>query len=133
MPLQLQLDASHAIGQKVGGVFGVDRGVTSCVMLPAVMKWNSSVNAARQACILKAIQETGISGVFNRMDLRRSAGGLLKGYIRLGMPGRLTEVGVGREKWEFLAKETMTDPWTQTNPRKTNGPEELLEIFELAK
>lgn len=48
-------------------------------------------------------------------------------------PRKLTEIDVVREKWELQAEEIMTDPWTQTNPRKGNGPEELSGIFELAK
>jgi len=46
----------------------------------------------------------------------------LKEYIRLlGLLGSLIEVGVGHEKWGALAKETMTNPWTRTNPRKIVG------------
>jgi len=135
-PVAIQLGASHAIGHKLGGIFKVDHGVTSCVMLPAVMKWNSSVNADRQAKVVEVFRETGVARQLEKEGFEDlgSAGGLLKAYIKfLGMPGSLTEVGVGPDKWDFLAKETMNEPWTHTNPRKVHGVEDLLEIFELAK
>jgi maleylacetate reductase len=62
------------------------------------------------------------------------AGDLLKRYNELlEMPGSLEAVSVGQEKWDLLANESMTDPWIKTNPRKINGPEDLKEIFELAR
>jgi maleylacetate reductase len=134
-PKPIQLGASHAIGHKLGGVFGVDHGITSCVMLPAVMQWNLSVNGERQKRIVKVFEETGVADVLKKEGVEENtAGGLLKGYIKLlGMPGSLTEVDVRREKWEKLAKESLTDPWTKRNPRKINGIEDMFEIFELAE
>lgn len=134
-PVPVQLGASHAIGHKLGGVFKVSHGVTSCVMLPAVMQWNLPANADRQALIDEVFKDTRVYETLEKEGLSGagSAGDLLKGYIRsLGMPGSLIEVGVGREKWDLLAKETMTDPWLRTNPRKVNGQEDLIQIFELA-
>jgi maleylacetate reductase len=134
-PTPVQLGASHAIGHKLGGVFGVDHGVTSCVMLPAVMQWNYPVNAKLQQSIVDVFNESGVTKLLEKESIpTQDASQLLKGYIRLlGMPGSLTEVGVGRDKWELLAKETMTDPWTKTNPRKVNGVEDLIEIFKLTE
>jgi maleylacetate reductase len=131
----VQLGASHAIGHKLGGAFKVDHGVTSCVMLPAVMQWNISANKERQDRIVQVFRSTGVSEILAERGYGTgSAAELLRGYVRiLEMPGGLTEVGVGREKWELLARETMTDPWLHTNPRKVNGPEDLMEIFELAE
>ena len=41
------MGASHAIGHTLGGSFGVPHGLTSCVMLPAVLRWNEA--AGRRA------------------------------------------------------------------------------------
>jgi maleylacetate reductase len=135
-PVPVQLGVSHAIGHNLGGLFKIDHGVTSCVMLPAVMQWNFATNSERQARVVEAFHLTGVAERLEHEGLAGtySAADLLRGYIKLlGMPGSLTEVGVGPEKWELLAKETMNDPWTHTNPRKVNGPKDLMEIFELAK
>ena len=41
--------ASHGIGYVLGATFDVAHGHTSCVMLPAVLRWNSAVNARAPA------------------------------------------------------------------------------------
>lgn len=84
---------------------------------------------------MQVFRSTGVSEILAERGYGTgSAAELLRGYVRIfEMPGGLTEVGVGREKWELLARETMTDPWLHTNPRKVNGPEDLMEIFELAE
>jgi|SRR5579859_403801 len=131
----VQLGASHAISHKLGGVFKIDHGVTSCVMLPAVMEWNISTNRERQEQIVEVFKQTGVIRKLEERGLKTgTAGELLRGYIKiLEMPGGLNEIGVGREKWELLAKESLTDPWLHTNPRKIHGPEDLMAIFELAE
>ena len=135
-PVPVQLGASHAIGHKLGGLYKVDHGVTSCVMLPAVMEWNLDVNKDRQDRIVEVFHITGIVEKLKGQQVvygKETAGNLLRGYIKLlGMPGSLSEVGVGKEKWNRLAVETMKDPWTHTNPRKVNSTDDLMEIFELA-
>ena len=47
------MGASHGIGYVLGAVFGVPHGHTSCIMLPAVMRWNKPANAARQAFVYR--------------------------------------------------------------------------------
>jgi hypothetical protein len=42
------MGASHGIGYVLGAVFDVPHSHTSCIMLPAVMRWNKSVNAERR-------------------------------------------------------------------------------------
>ena len=49
------MGASHGIGYVLGAVFDVPHGYTSCVMLPAVMRWNKPVNAERQALVSAAM------------------------------------------------------------------------------
>ena len=45
------MGASHAIGHTLGGTFGVPHGLTSCVMLPAVLRWNEGVDGDCQRLV----------------------------------------------------------------------------------
>ncbi len=47
--------ASHGIGYILGGAYGVPHGVTSCLMLPAVLEWNEAVNGERQRSVSQAL------------------------------------------------------------------------------
>jgi maleylacetate reductase len=116
------MGASHGIGYVLGAVFDVPHGHTSCIMLPAVMRWNKSANADRQALIATAMGHPG-----------KDAGDVLDEFIRgLGMPRSLGEVKVGREHFERIASQAMGTPWVPRNPRRIDGPAEVREILELA-
>jgi alcohol dehydrogenase class IV len=131
------MGASHAIGHQLGPL-GVGHGETSCVMLPAVCKWNwaKDGNRERQAkClevlvkdeeVLKLVEANGLDA--GRMDL----GDVLDLYIRaLGMPRSLQDVGVGRDKLESLATNALKDHWIQTNPIKITEKGQVMEILEM--
>ncbi len=116
------MGASHGIGYVLGAAYGVPHGYTSCVMLPAVMRWNKSANAERQALVAAAMGQPG-----------REAGDVLDDFIRgLGMPRSLREVQVAPEHFEKIAEQSMATPWVPRNPRRIEGPAELLEILQLA-
>ena len=116
------MGASHGIGYVLGGGFGVPHGYTSCVMLPAVMRWNKSANAARQALVAEAMGHPG-----------KDAGDVLDAFIAgLGMPRSLREVHVGPENFDNIAEQAMHTPWVPRNPRKIEGPAQVREILSMA-
>jgi alcohol dehydrogenase class IV len=92
-------------------------------MLPAVMKWNKSANADRQAMVADAMSCTG-----------QDAGDALDGFIGgLGMPRSLHAVNVGPEQFDRIAEQSMGTPWVPRNPRPIGGPAQVREILELAR
>ena len=116
------MGASHGIGYVLGAVFDVPHGHTSCIMLPAVMRWNRSANAQKQAAVAAAMGHPG-----------KEAGDVLDAFIRgLGMPRSLAEVKIGKESFERIAAQAMGTPWVPRNPRPIPGPAEVKEILELA-
>ncbi len=51
----------------------------------------------------------------------------------LGMPRSLAEVGVTPDQYALIAKNTMHDRWTHTNPRKVSGDGDVIAVLKLAK
>jgi maleylacetate reductase len=116
------MGASHGIGYVLGAVFDIPHGHTSCIMLPAVMRWNKPVNAERQALV---------SAAMGYPD--DDAGEVLDTFIAgLGMPRSLGAVKVGPESFARLAERAMDTPWVPRNPRPIAGPAQVREILELA-
>src|SRR5215468_2826928 len=114
--------ASHGIGHVLGAACHVPHGHTSCVMLPSVLRWNLPANAERQS---------RVSDAFGKPDV--PAADLVAGLVdALGLPGRLAEVGVGRERFREIAEKSMHDRAVLNNPRPIKGPAEVMEILELA-
>jgi maleylacetate reductase len=116
------MGASHGIGYVLGAAFGVPHGVTSCVMLPAVMRWNRVENSERQALVASAIGHHG-----------KDLGDVLDDFIRgLGLPRSLKEVRVGPEHFDEIAGQSMKTPWVPRNPRRIDSPAQVREILVLA-
>jgi maleylacetate reductase len=117
------MGASHAIGHTLGGGFGVPHGITSCVALPAVLKWNEGGPAAeRQALVAELMGAKGLSA---SEAVRRLAEGL-------GLPTTLKSVGITPDKFQAIAERTMHDAGVRVNPRPITGPGDIVEILELA-
>ena len=116
------MGASHAIGHILGGTCDVPHGHCSCVMAPAVLAFNASVNAHRQE---------RISACFGQPS--RPASELVDEFIRgLDMPRSLTEVGVGEDQLDHIAEYTLMDFWARTNPRTVETAADVRQILELA-
>jgi maleylacetate reductase len=114
---------SHAIGHILGGTCDVPHGYTSCVMLPAALEWNVSVNADRQAVVAEAMGRPGVP-----------ASQVLADFIAgLGLPRTLADVGVTPDQYDLIARNTMFDRWTHMNPRKVHGEADILEVLKLAE
>jgi maleylacetate reductase len=114
--------ASHGIGHVLGAACHVPHGHTSCVMLPSVLRWNLPDNADRQKRVSEA---------FGKPDT--PAADLVANLVAtLGLPGRLSEVGVGKDRFREIAEKSMHDRAVLNNPRPIKGPAEVMEILELA-
>jgi maleylacetate reductase len=116
------MGASHGIGYVLGAVFDIPHGHTSCIMLPAVMRWNKPANAERQALVTAAMGRAG-----------EDAADVLDAFITgLGMPRSLHAVNVGHDAFDRMAAQAMGTPWVPRNPRRIAGPAQVKEILELA-
>lgn len=118
----VSIGASHGIGYVLGGTFGVAHGHTSCVMLPAVLRWNAAVNAERQRALADALGADD-----------RPAADLIAELVRsLDQPGSLRAVNVGRESFDEIAERALTYAAVRGNPRPIRSAADAKEILELA-
>jgi maleylacetate reductase len=114
--------ASHGIGYVLGATYGVAHGHTSCVMLPAVLKWNAAVNADRQRALSAAMGSP-----------ERAASDLVAQLVRnLDQPTCLRDVNIKREALEEIAKRALGHGPVKTNPRPIRSVDDVMEILELA-
>ena len=113
--------ASHGLGYILGAAKGVPHGITSCLMLHAVMRWNAPVNGGRQAQVAR---------IFGA----EAAGPAIEAFVRgLGLPTRLSEQGIMPAEFASLAARWNGDAPIATNPRPVRGAADLIEILQLAR
>jgi maleylacetate reductase len=114
--------ASHGIGYILGGYAGVPHGITSCISLAATLEWNEPVNAARQRVVADKLGRPGARACEVMRDFVRS----------LGLPTRLSEVGITADRIPELARQYDGTGPIATNPRPVRGADDVAEILKLA-
>ena len=131
------MGASHGIGHQLGPL-GVGHGETSCILLPAVCKYNATHNAnvERQRGVLEMLRKMPEVQEFlptrGEVESEADLGDVLDLIVRqLGMPRSLAEVGVGPEQLDGLADNSLHDRWCATNPVPLMAKKQVLEILRL--
>ena len=114
--------ASHGLGHALGADAGVPHGITSCVLLPTVMRYNAAACAPQLAEVAAALGHA-----------REPAADQIEALIaRLGLPTRIGQLGIERSRLAVIAEKGMANSWVRTNPRKIEHADQLLEILEAA-
>jgi maleylacetate reductase len=81
-----------------------------------------AVNADRQKRVSEAFGKPGMPAA----DLVANL------VATLGLPRRLGEVGVGKDRFREIAEKSMHDRAVLNNPRPIQGPDQVMEILDLA-
>ena len=119
---RVPMGASHGIGYVLGTVGGVPHGYTSCVMLPAVMRWNEPATGERQSDIAAALGRPDDSACHAVSSL----------ISDLGLPRTLGEVGIKENQLALIAEKALTNPVVRANPRPIREVADVMEILRLA-
>jgi len=122
---------SHAIGHQLGGRCQVPHGQTSCVILPAAMKFNLPAAAQRLALVAEA---AGID--LREMSIEQAAKAAINAVRKLiqdlGCPARLRDVGVKESDLLPLAEAVMAEVPMFENPQPIKSIEEIMGILREA-
>jgi maleylacetate reductase len=119
---RVPMGASHGISYLLGSIGGAPHGYTSCVTLPAVLRWNELVNADFQREIAEAMGQPGGS-------VADSLGELLDD---LSLPRTLKDIGIGPAMIPEIVKYALQSPVVAANPRPIKTEADVLEILKLA-
>jgi alcohol dehydrogenase len=118
---QKGLGAIHAVSHPVGAIYNTHHGMTNAVVMPAVLQMNRPAIEER---IAAAAAYLGIAGGFDGFcDF------VLKLRADLGVPDRLSELGVGAERIDEMVEMALEDPTAGGNPVKMT-PENTRALFK---
>ena len=117
------LGLNTATAHHVGGLYDVPHGEANAIMLPNSMRYNADASADRQALIAEAMG-VDTRGMSHLQAAEAAADGVEGLRNRLGLPGRLRDVGVPEEGLELIAAATLHDRALATNPKPVSdaGP-----------
>jgi maleylacetate reductase len=119
---RIRYGASHGLGHQLGAAAGVPHGLTSCVLLPAVLAFNEPVSPERQNWIAEACGGLG-----------RPASEVVRELIAsLGLPTRLSELGVDAAILPRVAESALGNAFVKANPRPVASVNDAMEILRAA-
>ncbi|CAO3427909.1 iron-containing alcohol dehydrogenase [Azospirillum endophyticum] len=120
MCLQKGLGAIHALAHPLGAL-GIHHGMLNAVLMPHVLSWNASALAQKLPRLAWAMGLAPGSDVAAHLDGLRA---------RLGLPGRLQDLGVERSELPIYADLSTKDS-SQSNPCPMNA-ESYLAVLSTA-
>jgi alcohol dehydrogenase len=122
------LGAVHSMSHPCGGRYGVPHGVANAINLPHVVRFN----AADEATAERYRDVAEVLGAESGADVGEAVAALLTELsTSLGLPQRLSEVGVPEAGIPELVEGAMGDGCTLTNPRELSE-EDFTALYEAA-
>jgi maleylacetate reductase len=119
---RVPMGASHAIGHVLGGMFNVPHYLCTAVIMPSVLRYNKPAIVQRQELIARALgaPDTEIADSFALL------------VERLGLPQRLSDVGIDASQFDLIAEAAMRHIFTRANPMPIRSREDLTSILKAA-
>ena len=119
---RVPMGASHAIGHVLGGTCDVPHYFCTAVMMPSVLRYNKPATEDAQKSIAGALRAPELD-----------AGDAFAAFVgKLGLPRKLSDVGVGEDKFKLIGENAMLSIFTRSNPQPLREPGDVVEILKLA-
>jgi alcohol dehydrogenase class IV len=129
LAITIELGSVHAMSHPAGAIFGVPHGVANAIHLPHVIRFNAEGGpdiAARYGDLADVLGVAAGTEVGDAL-----AEHVTELVARLGLPTRLSEVGVPESGVAQLVEGAIGDGTTLLNPREA-GEEEYAELYRRA-
>ena len=120
----------HSMAHPLGARFDIAHGVANALLLPYVMEFNMDSSKEKYADIARAMgvdvrnlskDEAALSAINAVKELSK----------KIGIPQRLSEIGIKEEHLQMLANDAIIDPCTGGNPAEVTV-EDILSIYKKA-
>jgi maleylacetate reductase len=119
---RVPMGASHGIGHVLGGTFGVPHYYCTPVIMPSLLRYNKAFTEDAQQRLATALGEPGVE----------AAAAFAQFTKKLGLPGRLADVGIGEDKFDQISKIAINHRFVQANPRPFKSESEIVDLLRMA-
>ena len=118
----------HGMAHALGGMYGLHHGLANAILLPHGMRFNMPVSAPRYRLVAEAFG-LGIKGKSDPEIGEMTAQAVADFSRRLGLPQKLSEVGIPKDHLEEVARVAVDDPAMKSNIRKVKDPKEIIPVL----
>src|SRR5579872_208609 len=119
---RVPMGASHGIGHVLGGSFDVPHYYCTPVMMPSLLRYNKPFTEEAQKRLAAALGAPGGEAADAFSEFTR----------RLGLPGRLAEVGIGEDKFDQISKIAINHRFVKANPRPFKDEADIVDLLRMA-
>ena len=120
----------HAMAHQLGGQYNLPHGVCNALLLPHVEAINASACAPRMGDVARALG-VDTAGLSTEAAAQSAVKAMFDLARTVGIPARLSDLGVKREDIPMMSINAMKDGSGATNPRKLTQAE-IEAIYEAA-
>ena len=123
---------THSMSHPCGARYGVPHGVANAINLPPVIEFNAVASEEVADQFSGAAELLGVDARGGGEQVGRALADHIRELrARLGLPGRLSEVGVPEQGIPQLAEDAMGEGSTLVNPREPTA-DDFVELFHRA-
>lgn len=120
----------HGMAHPLGAFYDIPHGVANALLLPYVMQYNMESSPAKFGDVARAMG-VDTAGMDTRQAAQAAVDAVRALAVRVGIPQRLSSLGVRGEDLPRLAASAQADVCTPGNPRDTTV-EEILALYREA-
>ena len=122
------LGIDHSMAHPLSAVYDIPHGTACAILLAPVLKFNAPATGERYREIARAMGVANVDSM-NQDEYRVAAiDAVAKLSADVGIPTKLSELGVKAEDIDFLAASALADACTPGNPRDVTK-EQIAEIY----
>ena len=120
----------HGMAHPLGAFYDIPHGVANALLLPYVMQYNMESSLVKFGDVARAMG-VDTAGMDTRQAAQAAVDAVRALAVRVGIPQRLSSLGVREEDLPRLAASALADVCTPGNPRDTSA-EEILALYREA-
>lgn len=120
----------HGMAHPLGAFYDIPHGVANALLLPYVMQYNMESSLVKFGDVARAMG-VDTAGMGTRQAAQAAVDAVRALAVRVGIPQRLSSLGVREEDLPRLAASALVDVCTPGNPRDTSA-EEILALYREA-
>ncbi|MDA1191445.1 MAG: iron-containing alcohol dehydrogenase [Candidatus Poribacteria bacterium] len=127
---QKGLGAIHSLAHPLSTQRGIHHGLANAILLPYVLQWNLEAASQKMAEIASALG-CRVDGASPLEAGQRAVDAVVALCERVGIPKRLSEIGIEAGHLDSLTEEAFADGCRLTNPRPTTT-DDLRHLYQTA-
>ncbi|MBP8598067.1 MAG: lactaldehyde reductase [Selenomonas sp.] len=123
------LGIDHSMAHPLSAVYDIPHGMACAILLAPVLKFNAPATGERYREVARAMGVEGVDGMDQAAYQQAAIAAVQQLADDVGIPRKLSEIGVQEKDLQFLADSAIVDACTPGNPRDVTATQ-IVDIYK---